>query len=113
MKRAFGSILPVAVLVLGACGSTATDPLDTTSSNIVTLDGTTFSPASITIKVGETVTWKWGSGTHDVKSGAACTTDGKFDSGNPVAGGTFEQKFDKAGTFDYFCSVHCGSGMVG
>ena len=101
------------LVVLGACTSAATDPPDTTATNIVTLRATSFDPPSITIKAGETVTWKWAEGTHDVESGTTCAPDGKFSSGEPVAGGTFEQKFDEAGTFDYFCSVHCGSGMVG
>ena len=110
MKNA-ALVLPV-LLVLASCSSTATDATSTTV-NTVTLSGMAFEPATITIKAGETVTWKWASGTHDVESGTACTPDGKFSSGDPVAGGTFEQKFDTAGTFDYFCSVHCGSGMVG
>jgi plastocyanin len=102
--------LPLA-LVFAACSSA--DDATSTSANTVTLSGTSFQPATITVKVGDTVTWKWTSGTHDVKSGTACTPDGKFASGDPVAGGTFEQKFDTAGTFDYFCSVHCSNGMVG
>jgi plastocyanin len=102
--------LPLA-LVFAACSSA--EDGTSTSANTVTLTGTSFQPATITVKIGDTVTWKWASGTHDVNSGAACTPDGKFASGAPVAGGTFEQKFDTAGTFDYFCSVHCASGMVG
>ena len=111
MKRL--SLLLPAFLVVAACTSATTDVTPGTTSNVVTLRGTTFEPATITIKVGETVTWKWETGTHDVKSGTTCRADGKFASGEPVAGATFEQKFDTAGTFDYFCSVHCAEGMVG
>ena len=111
MKR-LALVLPL-LAVLAACGSTATDDTSTTATNTVSLTATAFEPATITIKAGETVTWKWVTGTHDVESGTSCAPDGKFSSGEPVAGGTFEQKFDTAGTFDYFCSVHCGSGMVG
>jgi plastocyanin len=109
--------ISLVLLVLGAlvaCSSTEDGASSgATSANTVTLTGTAFEPATITVKVGQTVTWKWATGTHDVKSGASCTADGTFSSGDPVAGATFEQKFDTAGTFDYFCSVHCGSGMVG
>jgi plastocyanin len=105
-------LLPL--LVVAACSSTEDGTSSgAASANTVTLRGTTFEPATITIKVGQTVTWKWASGTHDVKSGATCAPDGKFSSGDPVAGATFEQKFDTAGTFDYFCSVHCAEGMTG
>lgn len=100
------------VAALVACSST--DSTGTTSTGAtVTLRATAFEPSTITVKVGDTVTWKWAEGTHDVESGTSCTEDGKFSSGEPVAGGTFEQKFDTAGTFDYFCSVHCAGGMVG
>ena len=105
----FSVVLPF----LLACTS-ATDATSTTAAvNTVTLSATTFEPATITIGVGETVTWKWSTGTHDVKSGTSCAPDGNFSSGEPVTGATFEHKFDTAGTFDYFCSVHCAGGMVG
>jgi plastocyanin len=105
-------VLPVLV-VLAACSSATDTTPASASANTVTLNATSFEPSTITINVGESVTWKWATGTHDVESGTTCTPDGKFSSGEPVAGGTFEQKFDTAGTFDYFCSVHCGNGMVG
>lgn len=109
-------VLPVLAVIaaLAACSSTTADGTPaTTSANTVTLTATAFEPATITIKAGETVTWKWETGTHDVESGTNCAPDGTFSSGEPVTGANFEHKFDTAGTFDYFCSVHCGSGMVG
>lgn len=110
----FASVAFALAVVLTACSSTDAGSSGTASAaNTVTLNGNSFEPATITIKAGESVTWKWSSGTHDVKSGATCAPDGKFSSGDPEAGATFEHKFDTAGTFDYFCSVHCGSGMVG
>lgn len=113
LMKSLSIVLP-ALFVLAACSSAEDGTSSgTISTNTVTLRGTTFEPATITVKVGATVTWKWATGTHDVKSGATCAPDGKFSSGDPVAGGTFEQKFDTAGTFDYFCSVHCGQGMTG
>jgi plastocyanin len=113
MKR-LSVLLPLLALLV-ACSSTetGTTPSTSTTANTVNLTATAFEPATITIKAGETVTWKWTTGTHDVESGTTCAPDGKFSSGDPVAGGTFEQKFDTAGTFDYFCSVHCAEGMVG
>jgi plastocyanin len=108
------SVLLPFLVALAACSSTETGaPGSTTATTTVNLTATAFEPATITIKAGDTVTWKWTTGTHDVESGTACTPDGKFSSGDPVAGGTFEHKFDAAGTYDYFCSVHCADGMVG
>jgi plastocyanin len=67
----------------------------------------------VTIKAGQSVKWVWVSGTHDVVSGSSCSPDGKFKSGSPTSGTTFTQKFDTAGTFDYFCTPHCSAGMTG
>jgi len=66
-----------------------------------------FSPATLTIKAGTTVTWK-----NTTSVGHTVTSDdGKsFDSGtsNPIAaqGGTFSFTFTKAGTFAYHCEIH-------
>jgi amicyanin len=64
-----------------------------------------FDPSEVTIKAGDTVTW-----TNDDSVGHDVTGD-DFKSGEPGAlqnGDTFEHKFDKAGTFDYVCTVHPG-----
>jgi plastocyanin len=66
-----------------------------------------FSPATLTIKSGTTVTWK-----NTTAVGHTVTSDdGKsFDSGtsNPIAaqGGMFSFTFTKAGTFAYHCTIH-------
>jgi amicyanin len=66
-----------------------------------------FSPATLTIKTGTTVTWKnTTSVPHTVTS-----DDGKsFDSGtaNPIAAqtGTFSFTFTTAGTYAYHCEIH-------
>lgn len=101
----------VSLLAIAACSSAETGT--STTGATVTLRGNAFEPSTVTVKAGDTVTWKWADGTHDVESGASCSPDGTFSSGDPVAGGTFEHKFDTAGTFDYFCSVHCLGGMTG
>ena len=66
-----------------------------------------FSPATLTIKAGTTVTWKNTTAVaHTVTS-----DDGKsFDSGtsNPIAAqsGTFSFTFKSPGTFAYHCEIH-------
>ena len=66
-----------------------------------------FSPATLTIKAGTTVTWKNTTAVaHTVTS-----DDGKsFDSGtsNPIAAqsGTFSFTFTTPGTFAYHCEIH-------
>ena len=66
-----------------------------------------YAPNKVQIKVGETVTWKnVDTATHTVTSGKDATSDGIFDSGMINVGNSFNHKFDKAGTSDYFCMVH-------
>ena len=70
----------------------------------VEIKGFAFNPASITIKVGETVTWTNNDGaTHTVTA----DNSGDFQSsGNLAQGDTYKVTFDKAGTFPYHCSIH-------
>ena len=63
-----------------------------------------YSPAALTVKVGDTVTWtNMDSAPHTVT-----VTDGpvKFDSGNLQEGESFSYTFKKAGTYSYYCAVH-------
>ena len=85
-----------------------------------TLTDTAFSPNPIEVTVGQTVLWSNDdSAFHTVTSGSAGAPDvGKaFDSGlaGPTAltskGKTFEHKFDTAGEYPYFCTLH--PAMVG
>ena len=63
-----------------------------------------FSPASVRIVPGDSVTWRWSSGgvQHTVTS-----DNGAFDSGLRVDG-SFERIFPDKGTFRYHCAVHPG-----
>ncbi len=84
--------------------------------HVVTVSNFKYAPATITIKAGETVTWKFTQGTHTVTSGTSCTKAAGFDSGLHDAPYTFTHTFPTAGTFDYFCDymTHCTSrGQVG
>ena len=81
-----------------------------------------FSPASLTIHVGDTVHWVWASAGHSVVSGTNGTTDNQFCSPNNTscdnpplsgAGATYDHTFTTAGTFPYYCSVHFSLGMTG
>jgi plastocyanin len=85
--------------------------------------GFTFSPSTVNIVVGDTVRWTWFGSGHNVRSGTPCSSpDGAFCSindtnctANPLSnsGTTYSHTFGQAGTFQYYCSAHCGSGMKG
>jgi len=82
----------------------------------VTVNDNFFSSNAITITAGQTVTWTWSgsnSGSHDVVSGSSCSSDGQYSSPFHSNSGTFTHQYTAVGTYNYFCSPHCGLGMTG
>jgi plastocyanin len=73
------------------------------------LTDTAFQPNPINVKLGDSVRWTDNDNTlHTVIEGdpdAGQTTRG-FASDIIGPGGTFEHKFEKVGTFDYYCRLH-------
>jgi plastocyanin len=67
----------------------------------VTIANFAFSPASVTIKVGDSVTW-----TNNDSATHAVVGDGGISSGDLTQGKTYTKKFDTAGSFAYRCSIH-------
>jgi len=78
-----------------------TQPTQTTS---VAVSDNQFSPASIQVSAGATVTWTWaqGSSLHNV------TFPSGTSSANLGASTTFTRTFTTAGTFTYQCTIHPG-----
>ncbi len=61
-----------------------------------------FTPLTLTVDTGSTVTWtNTGAIPHTVTDAA-----GSFDSGFLLAGETYARTFDAAGTFNYLCTIH-------
>lgn len=68
----------------------------------VTIDNYTFKPATITVPVGATVTWK----NLDDDPHTATADDGSFNSKGLAQGDSFSFRFTKPGTYVYHCTVH-------
>jgi plastocyanin len=61
-----------------------------------------FTPATLTVHVGDTVTWSnVGPSSH-----TATATDGSFDTGVLKKGQSTSHTFTQAGTFAYVCQIH-------
>ncbi len=98
------------VLALAAAAPAAADTSVSIGDNF-------YDPATVTIAVGETVTWS-----HDGQQPHTVTADdGSFDSSPNCptvitqcmeTGDTYSHAFNSAGSFDYFCKVH-GQSMSG
>ena len=112
MKNAIILLLAVFVLFAGCAGSstqqTNTQPTQNnpTGSNAgttnVEIKGFTFSPSTITVPKGATVTWT----NMDDVAHTVTSDDGKFDSGSVTKGQTYSHTFTEAGTFAYHCTPH-------
>ena len=67
----------------------------------VTIQGFAFSPKTVTVNVGDTVTWTNQDGTTHT-----ATDSGNFDTGNIADGASKSVTFNAAGTFGYICKIH-------
>lgn len=73
----------------------------------VSMKGSKFGPANVTIRVGGTVTWV----NDDTAPHTVTASDGSFDSGLLAAGARYEHTYGAQGSFAYTCTFH--PGMVG
>ena len=100
---AFKTMIGLLALVLGACGAGDTSPAATAGDNdgrTVVIEDLAFAPETLTVDAGDTVTWVWRDGSikHDV-------TGDDFAS-EVMSEGTFGNRFDDPGTYDYVCTLH-------
>ena len=78
-------------------------------TNAATMGDKAYSPNPVEVNVGGGVTWSNDdTQIHTATSGAAGSADAGsvFDSGALSPGATFDFVFDKAGTYDYHCTMH-------
>ena len=78
------------------------EPKVISQSNSVTISNYSFSPQTLTIKIGTTVTWT----NKDLAKHTVTADDGSFESPFFGQGGTYSHTFSEAGTFAYHCSPH-------
>ena len=120
------AVLTLAALVLGGCGLTgpAHGPPSPKAAAAVTMGFESYSPATVTVRSGDTVEWQNTSLiTHTVtddpkraeKAGDSSLPSGAqtFDSGDIPAGQVYLHTFMAPGTYRYFCLHHEGDGMIG
>jgi plastocyanin len=67
----------------------------------IVIDGTAFSPVQLTVQRGDRVTW-----VNKDPFPHTATARGTFDSGPIAAGASWSFVADKAGAFDYVCTLH-------
>ncbi len=82
--------------------SSAPPPPPAPKPNVVAISGYAFSPASMTVPKGTTVTWQNG----DAVTHTATSNSGAWDTGAIAAGGNAMITFSNSGTFAYHCTIH-------
>lgn len=116
-----------ALIGLVACGGSSggTEPVQNEPPGgggpvpvTVEVRNNSYSPNSVTIANGSTVTWRWNSCTGDGYGEEVCTAHSvTFDDGGPSAAsreeGTFARTFSAAGTYTYYCTSHGRTAMSG
>jgi len=128
MRTKFPGILLAAAMILTACAPQAASPAAPATSAPATsapattipaasetsvpavtggevkveISGFAFNPATVTIKVGEKVTWT----NQDGAVHTVVADDNSWTSDSLEQGASFSHTFDTAGTFTYICGVH-------
>jgi plastocyanin len=111
----FTVIVIIALSLAGvSCGGSATTTTTTagaatTSSQAggaggtqVTIQNFAYDPATITVHVGDTVTWT----NKDSVNHTVTADNGEFSSDPLGQGATFSFTFTKAGSYPYHCTIH-------
>jgi plastocyanin len=93
------AVLATGLPLIGACGGGGSKTPAATNGPTVILKNLSFQPDTLQVKVGDTVTWKWG------ESVAHNVTFPSFHS-KTMTSGTYTHTFTAAGTFDYKCTIH-------
>ncbi len=107
------SAVILSIVLLVGCSSYSSQPASpstpktqtsstATPSNQVNIAGFAFSPQTLTVAKGTTVTWT----NNDSTTHTVTSDSGVWDSGNLAVGKTFSYTFNQTGTFPYHCQIH-------
>jgi plastocyanin len=102
-------VIACGLFLLAGCGKSSNHSTNPTSSGdtpvaaaSVSIVNFAFSPATVHVKIGGTVTWT----NKDASPHTATDLNGSFDSGSLATDKIFTKKFSTAGTFTYHCTIH-------
>jgi plastocyanin len=94
----FRARLSIAALLMPACAAAA-------DQTVQIGPGFVFSPSTVTVSPGDTVTWVWQEGPHSSTSDATSGPE-VWDSGILGQGANFAHTFQSPGDHPYYCIVH-------
>lgn len=90
--------------VLGLLGLVIVAPPASAATQAVMIENYAYSPSTLTVKVGDTVTWT----NHDQAPHDVTTTSAPVAIKSPMlsTGQSFTYTFTMAGSYSYYCSIH-------
>lgn len=98
----FAAATTMAALALLA-GTAATRPATAANASVSIADFA-FSPASLTVAAGDTVTWT--NNDPGIPHTVSSDSGGELASGQMAGGATYQKTFTAAGTYAYHCDIH-------
>ncbi|HSU72424.1 MAG TPA: cupredoxin family copper-binding protein [Candidatus Binatia bacterium] len=93
-------LFALAVLLVACSATTTQQSAGTQADQVVSINNFKFSPATITVKVGQSVLWK----NEDAASHTVKIDD--TESPELFKGDAWTHTFSKAGTYAYSCGIH-------
>jgi plastocyanin len=103
LARAVAAVATAALLVPAVPAVAAAAAAPARASGVsVSVANMAFTPASVTLAVGQSVTWTF----PDSMAHTTTSNQGFWDSGTKLNGATYTRAFASAGTFAYHCSIH-------
>ena len=107
-----GVVGATGLVLLASCGSSTSSyggggggGCTPTATQVCMVSNLSFSPASLTITHGTTVTWMNGDAIAHTATSSSSSAEA-FNSGQLGGGGTFTHTFNTPGTFHYYCQNH-------
>jgi plastocyanin len=101
-------LVAAAAFLLAGCSSSDNPAQPNPGGSNVVITNNQFTPSTITVTVGTTVTWQWNSSgvSHNVTFADGPTSGTK-------SSGSYPRTFQAAGSYPYVCTIHEGQGMTG
>jgi plastocyanin len=112
---AFLSLAAAAGLIAGCGGASSkskasTEPKVASSGGgetaVVTLHNIRFHPATVYIKAGGSVTWKWEDADIETQHNVTSVGSTRFKSSATKLSGTYTVRFNTVGTYRFECTIH-------
>ena len=88
-------------------------PPSTSGTHVISAGGTSFTPNTLTAKVGDTLSFVWSSGSHTTTSTSIPAGAGAWNVPLNSTSTSFNYIITKTGIYNFKCTPHESMGMTG